>query len=429
MPLAAQQMTGEINRRRLLAALDQLGRIGRLAESAGGGIHRRPFSPAERAARQFFAHHAGQAGAAGAGGLHLATDGAGNLSARLPAASPAAPTLLLGSHLDTVPNGGSLDGALGVVAALEVLLVAAEQRWRLPFALEAIAFTDEEGHFEDFFGSRAVAGAHTPASMASFLTGLAAHPADRALPPAATLSAESVRLARRDPAGLVGYLELHIEQGPSLDAAGIPIGVVTAIAGRTSFLLVCRGRRGHAGTTPMTERADALVAASRFITAATELAHRHPGAVLTCGILELSSPACNVVPGLVRLHGELRSADAGQLDRLWAGLLALVDALGQGWQGSCRLVGTSHQPPVPMDPGLQDHFRQAAEGLGYRSMPLSSGAGHDAQVLAAITRAGLLFVPSRGGLSHCPAEETAASDLLAGAEVLLATVLRLAAAD
>jgi beta-ureidopropionase / N-carbamoyl-L-amino-acid hydrolase len=284
-----------LNPARLLADLDALAAIGKLPPEQGGGWDRRPFSPAERQARQFFLSRARQAG------LAVAGDGAANLVARLPGPCEDAPTLLLGSHLDTVPNGGPLDGALGVVAALEVLRAVQESRRRLPFHLEAIAFTDEEGRFGDFFGSRAVAGELSPAAIASFFSNAAAYPGDLAATGqilATPFSEATVLSARRPRESLLGYLELHIEQGPVLAQTGTTIGVVSAIFGRTACQLTFTGRQAHAGTTPMALRADALVAAAAFVGAATALVREgHPGAVLTCGDLRVAPGVVNVVPG------------------------------------------------------------------------------------------------------------------------------------
>lgn len=411
----------QINRPRFLKNLADMAATGLLPETEGGGRDRRPFSPADRAARDLFRTLAAEAGLS----VHL--DTAANLSARLDCGPEGAKTLLMGSHLDTVPHGGPYDGALGVMAALEVLMVVKDGGISLPFHLEAVDFTDEEGRFGDFFGSRSLAGAHAEDSVPRFLTRAARYPEDlaamRAQQPG-ILTPETVPAAARDPGTLAGYLELHIEQGPRLEHAGIPIGLVTAIYGRRSQRVRFHGRPDHAGTTPLLLRADALVAASRFIAGAPEIVgHRFPEAVVTCGGVEVSPGVTNVVPGEATILLEFRAATAAELDGIAGALAKLAaDVTASADLAYTFLPGSEH-PPVPMDPELQDAVRQGLESAGLAALDMPSGAGHDALVLAEITPAAMLFVPSVGGRSHCPDETTSPDDLVAGAEALLAAVL------
>lgn len=415
-----------INETRFLRTIDEMARIGRLPDDAGGGRDRRPFSASDRAARRYFRE------AAEAGGLSVRLDQAANLSAILECANDDAPTLLIGSHLDTVPHGGAYDGALGVLAGLEVALTLKESGVPLPFHLEVVDFTDEEGRFGYFFGSRALAGGHSQASIAAFLdaAGEAEEfddlPAMWAQVPG-QLDPEAVLAARRSPESLAGYLELHIEQGPRLEAANVPIGVVSAIFGRRAWHLTFLGRADHAGTTPMGLRADALVAAARFIAAAPErVAALFPDAVVTCGNVEVKPGVANVTPRQVTVWVEFRAGTEAELDGIDAELRVLAGAAtnGRGLHYVVKPMSQSH--PTPMDSGMRSLIQQAADSLGYASIVLPSGAGHDAQMLAAITPAGMLFVPSKEGRSHSPAEFTAPEDLVAGANVLLHAVLALA---
>lgn len=410
-----------INRTRFLNTLNTLAGFGLLPDSAGGGRDRRPFSPAERKARSYFT---GQAEAAG---LTVTTDAAANLSVRLTCGPADGKTLFLGSHLDTVPNGGPHDGALGVIAALEVLRVVAENGLSLPFDLAAIAFTDEEGRFGDFFGSRSLAGIHTDDTLDTFFARAGAYSDDLAAMSELVfggVTRQGVAQAECDPAAVAGYLELHIEQGPRLEHAGVPIGVICAIFGRSSFKLTFNGRPDHAGTTPMDLRADALVAAGEFVTRAPALVREgYPEAVITCGGISVEPGVYNVVPGRVTLRVEFRAASVKELEGIDGDLQRLATEITSKPGLSHGIERTSHHLPVDMDPAMQSAIRRAAAMLGHVSMDLPSGAGHDAQVMAGITPAGMLFVPSKGGRSHCPEEDTDADDLAAGAEVLLQTVL------
>ena len=238
------------------------------------------------------------------------------------------------------------------------------------------------------------------------------------------MTRQGVAQALRDPETLAGYLELHIEQGPRLEHAGLPIGVVSAIFGRSSFKLTFVGRPDHAGTTPMDLRADALVAAGQFVTRAPALVREgFPEAVITCGGISVEPGVYNVVPGRVTLLVEFRAATQIELAGIDDALQGLAAEITSAPGLSHGIERTSHHAPVHMDPAMQEAIRRASGQLGHVSMDLPSGAGHDAQVMAGITPAGMIFVPSKGGRSHCPEEDTDADDLVAGAEVLLQTVL------
>jgi len=388
---------------------DALAAIGATPE---GGVSRPTFSDAHLAARAWFLERAR------AYGLETRVDAAGNHSAVLPADGP---TLLLGSHLDSVPDGGRYDGALGVVAALHVLVALRGET--LPCALEAIDFTDEEGTLVGLLGSEALAGTLTLStprgSREALLAGLAR----------AGLREDELADARRDPASLAGYLELHIEQGPRLERAGAQIGVVTGIVGSCSFTLGFRGAAAHAGTTPMDARRDAGLAAASFAVAANELVVRDfPGCVATVGDLCLAPGAFNVVPGSAQLSLEFRSLDSATLDALEAALLqrARVEAESRGVDLDVEPVG--RWEPTALDPGVGAAVERAAAALGLATIELPSGAGHDAQALAAVTPSGMIFVPSAGGVSHDAREHTPWQDCLNGANVLLGAALELIAA-
>ncbi len=404
-----------VDEARMRDDFEALARIGGTPE---GGLDRPSLSDAHLAARAWFR------GRAEAGGLETRVDAAGNHSAVLRTPRSAdAPVLLLGSHLDSVPNGGRYDGALGVVAALHVLLTLKEAALDLPLALEAIDFTDEEGTLVGLLGSEALAGTlaaeslRTPRSgREALLVGL-----ERA-----GLREERLAEARRDPASLAGYLELHIEQGPRLEREGVQIGVVTGIVGARSFALVFRGLAGHAGTTPMDARRDAGLAAAAFVLGAHELVVRDfPGCVATVGDLRLEPGAFNVVPGSARVALEFRSLDAAQLDALESALLSRARGEAETHALGLEVTPVGRWEPTDLDPSVREAIARAAGALGLTSIELPSGAGHDAQALAGVTPSGMIFVPSAGGLSHDPREHTSWQDCINGANVLLGAAVEL----
>jgi N-carbamoyl-L-amino-acid hydrolase len=381
-------------------------------------VSRPTFSDAHLAARAWFLERAATPG------LETSIDSAGNHSAVLRSTRADAPTLLLGSHLDSVPDGGRFDGALGVVAALEALRTVKDARLGLPVGLEAIDFTDEEGTLVGLLGSEALAGtlrlevlARPRGGRDALLAGLAR----------AGLVEERIADARREPGSLAGYLELHIEQGPVLERERIDVGVVSGIVGSRSFRLEFIGVAQHAGTTPMGVRRDAGVGAAAFIIAARALALRdHPDCVVTVGSVTLEPGAFNVVPGHARLALEFRSPDAAQLAALERELLALAGREAEAHGLDLEIVSVGRWEPAPLDPTVRAAIDRAAEELGLSTLELASGAGHDAQVFAGVTRAGMIFVPSTGGVSHQPGEHTEWSDCVNGANVLLGTALELA---
>jgi hydantoinase/carbamoylase family amidase len=380
-----------------------------------GGVDRPSLGAAHLAARRWFRERAAAAG------LETHVDAAGNHSAILPGRGPA---ILLGSHLDSVPNGGRYDGALGVVAALHVLLAVQAAGGEPPVTLEAIDFTDEEGTLVGLLGSRALAGTLDAETLRSPRGGRAALLAGLER---AGLHENRLASARRDPASLAGYLELHIEQGPVLERAGVPIGVVTSIVGARSFSLLLRGEAGHAGTTPMDARRDAGLAAAAFMLAAEELVGRDfAGCVATVGDLRLEPGSFNVVAGAARVSLEFRSDDPATLDELEGALLDAARREAEARRVDLDVTPVGRWEPTPLDPGVCDAVERAAEELGLASLRLRSGAGHDAQALAAVTPAGMIFVPSVRGTSHDPGELTAWDDCVNGANVLLGAALALA---
>ncbi len=388
---------------------DALAEVG---ATPAGGVDRPTFGDAHLAARRWFLERASAAG------LETRVDAAGNHSAVLQANGP---TLLLGSHLDSVPDGGRYDGALGVVAALHVLL--ALQGHDLPLTLEAIDFTDEEGTLVGLLGSEALTGALTDETLRNPRGGREALVAGLER---AGLHEEQLRDARRDPATVVGYVELHIEQGPILERARAQIGVVTGIVGARSFTLDFEGTAGHAGTTPMDARRDAGLAAAAFAVAANALVLRDfPDCVATVGNMRFHPGEFNIVPGSARVSLEFRSLSNAQLDELEAALLDAAKVAAAQFALGVEATPVGHWQPTPLDAGVRDAIETAAGGLGLEAIELPSGAGHDAQALAGITPSGMIFVPSVDGISHNPREHTHWQDCVNGANTLLHTALEL----
>jgi hydantoinase/carbamoylase family amidase len=395
---------------RLLARLDTLAAIG---AEPGGGVTRPAFGPDDRAARTLVGGWLADAG------LDVAHDAATNVIGRRPGADPDAAHVVLGSHLDSVPGGGRLDGAYGVVAAVEVadLLRAAGLR----HGLTVVAYANEEGTaFPAFTGSRIIAGDPPPLD-----DGDGNGRTLRAALAAADGWPDELAAAAWDRRTVAAVLELHIEQGPVLEARGATIGVVESITGQQVLELTFTGQANHAGTTPMDLRRDALTVAARLIVEAEDLARRGRARTITVGRLDVSPGARNVVPGLVRMSIDIRDADDHRVVAAAAELSDRARELAGRAGISATVQPLPAEPAVPTDPEIRDAIEKAAANHGYPTLRLPSGAGHDTQVMAALGPVGMIFVPSIGGLSHSPHEHTAPADLTAGLRVLHDTVLEL----
>ncbi|MFB4285733.1 MULTISPECIES: Zn-dependent hydrolase [unclassified Nonomuraea] len=405
-----------VDAHRLLTRLQRLAKIG--ADEAGG-VTRPGFTAADLAGRDYVAAEAAAAG------LSASVDAAGNLVvSRSADLAKGGPVVLMGSHLDTVVQGGPLDGAYGVIAGLEVLQALAETGAEMRHEPVLVAFANEEGaRFPcPFWGSLALTGrlARTPYDIRD----QAGVSLDEAL---REVGGDPDRLesAAWPPGSVAAYLELHIEQGPVLERLGLTIGVVEAIVGRTVVEIELRGRAGHAGTTPMDARADALTFAARVVLMVEEVAAtRRLCAVATAGRLRVAPGVTNVVPGLVRLTAEFRDAAPERLRAAEETLMTQLAELAHGAPIQVETTVSDRFAPVATDASLRAAIGRAAGELGLATHALPSGAGHDAQIVATLAPMGMIFVPSRDGVSHVPEESTADADLVAGAQVLLRTVQR-----
>jgi N-carbamoyl-L-amino-acid hydrolase len=405
-----------INADRFRRDFDELSCIGSTAE---GGVNRPALSPAHLEARAWFRKRCARAG------FEFSVDGAGNHSARLNCAPESRRILMLGSHLDSVPKGGRFDGALGVAAALEVLETVREAGLKLDVNLEAIDFTDEEGTHISLLGSQALAGRLTLESLRSSRGGRESLEAGMAR---TGLTYESILSTRRDPANIVGYLEMHIEQGQKLAQLRRQIGIVKGIVGVYSYWLTFKGQASHAGSTPMVWRKDASLGASAFTLAARELVMKEfPNGVVNVGIMQFKPGVFNIVPGAVDAALEFREIDTGRLEELRTRLLAEAKADAERFGLTFTYQPRGHVPPALMDERVRTALHDAADGLGLSQIDTVSGAFHDALSMATICPSGIFFVPSQAnGISHDPLEFTEWDDCVRGANVLLQAALQLA---
>jgi len=404
-----------INRSRLQKNLKDLSRFGR---GASGGITRESFSEADRQAKEWLIDLIRDAG------LHARMDEAGNVFGRL---GPEGPAVLAGSHLDTVPDGGMFDGALGVLAALECLRVIHEQQLPHTYALEMVAFSDEEGAYHSFLGSRAFTGSVNVGELeeAQNTRGIALKQAVAQ----SGLDFERLSAARRDPPETRAYLELHIEQRPRLELDQIPLGIVRSIVGIESYRMTFVGESDHAGTTPLPMRRDAFVGAAEFCLAVTDRIRSGPSGVVTMGSVTVSPGASNVVPREARLSLEFRDASSERLKEMGNQILEIGEHVARQRNLTFAADKLSSEAPVLLSQQIQSVLKQEADRLGYPYRVMDSGAGHDAQILAEKTEAGMIFIPSLGGKSHCPQEKSRWEDIEKGAQLLLGSLLKLTNED
>ncbi len=401
---------------RLLSRIEALGEVGRVIGPAGErGSARLALTDEDRAGRELVVTWMRDLG------LEVAIDAIGNVFATRPGTDPDAAPVMTGSHIDTVRTGGRFDGNLGVLAGLEVLEVLDAHRIRTVRPLTVAFFTNEEG-------------ARFQPDMLGSLVHVGGMPLEAALD---VIAVDGARLGDElDRIGFAGplpcpaatfpdsFVELHIEQGPVLEQAGVTIGVVEGVQGISWTELTIGGRSSHAGTTPMRLRRDPLYAAAVITTFVRDLTRRFGGdQVATVGRMEIHPNLVNVVPSTVTMTVDLRHTDDAVL-REAEGLLAeLCAQVAQDEHVTIDRRTLARFEPVEFDPGMVDTVERVAIGLGHTTMRLPSGAGHDAQMLARACPTAMIFTPSIDGLSHNLAEDTAPEDLRAGADVLLQVLI------
>lgn len=412
---------------RLREDIETLARFGR---TQSGGVTRPAWSPQHEEARAWLLARMRE------GGLTTWVDPAGNTfgcSAPLtpprfdsPAHRPQL-GVLTGSHIDSVPDGGTLDGALGVLTALECARAIREAGSRLARPVTVVAWSDEEGRYGSLFGSKAFAGKLDPAEI----PGMAAPDGERLVDAMARagFNALDAQKAACDPETLTAYVELHIEQGPHLEAAGIPIGIVTGIVGIRRNRVVFLGEPDHAGTTPMERRKDSFLAAAEYALKARELVVKRGSgrSVTNFGVVEVTPGVPNIVPARTSLLQEMRDPDSAILDRLERRCLSLARRVAKRRGLAADVLPVSRNAPARCAPRIQAAIEAACQTLGLAFQKMPSGAGHDAQNLATVTEAGMIFIPSKGGRSHRPDEASDWDAIERGANALLHTLLHLAA--
>lgn len=381
---------------------------------ADGSVCRRGFSAADVQGRDQLACWMQEAG------MQLRVDAAGNLIGRLEGKDSALPVLMTGSHLDTVPTGGRFDGVLGVLAGLECVRALSDAGQRLRHPLEVVAFADEES---TMVGCKGMAG--TASMVPSAYATSNGDPIDINLERIGGHWPSLPSAARSDSA-VAAFLELHVEQGAVLEQRCDAIGIVEGIVGQRRFSIHVKGQANHAGTTPMELRHDALAAASRIVLAVEEMARCHPGdPVATVGRLEVWPNAANVVPGSVSMTVDIRDLDPAVLEQLVSCLQGELESIGLQTGCAIRLEPQFQVSPTPADALVMATIESVAEDLGLSMSRLPSRASHDAQEIGRRWPMGMIFVPSREGLSHSAAEFTSDSQCLAGTAVLLHTLERL----
>ena len=400
-----------INGARLWDSLMEMARIG---ATPNGGVNRLTLTDLDRQSRDLFATWCKEAGCT------VTLDRMGTMFARRAGTEDALPPVMVGSHLDTQPTGGKFDGALGVLAALEMVRTLNDLDIRTRHPIEIVNWTNEEG--SRFAPAMTASGVF--AGVLSLKEALAIKDADGKV-----LGAELDRIgyAGMTPVGgrpVHAFFELHIEQGPILEEEGIDIGVVTAANGQKWYEVTLTGVESHAGPTPMKRRKDALLGASRIVELVNRIGHAHdPAACATVGMVEVYPNSRNVIPGRVFLAVDLRHPDAAKLSSMDAalreGVAEIASAAGLGHE----LTMVLDFPPQPFEPSCVESVRNAAKRLGYTTREITSGAGHDAVFMARVCPTAMIFTPCVDGISHNEAEDMKPAWATAGADVLFHAAL------
>lgn len=408
---ADSQSDLRVNQQRLTQHIEGLSHFGRNPQ---GGVSRVAFSQADRDGREYVK------GLMRDAGLQARVDAAGNIIGRREGSDPSLPPILFGSHIDSVPEGGNYDGDVGSLGAVEVVQTLKENNIVTRHPLEVIVFCDEES---GLVGSRSFIG-EMPASELEMKDKDGRTLRERIQ----FIGGDPDRLARaaHKRGDYAAYLELHIEQGGTLDTEKIQIGVVEGIVGIDWYEVTIDGFANHAGTTPMNQRHDALLAAAKLIEAVNRVVTSIPGRqVATVGRIAAFPGAPNVIPGRVVMTVEIRDLSLEKMGSVYELVRKEADKIAAESGTKISFRQFNHNIPAPTDPRMRAIVAEAARELGLSSKSMPSGAGHDAQEMARIMPAGMIFVPSAGGISHSPKEYTRPEDCANGANVLLHSILKL----
>ena len=410
--VARSSETLRVNGARLNQHLKELSEFGKNPQ---GGVSRVAYSEADRRGREYVV------GLMRAAKLDVSVDVAGNLIGRRRSSSETKlHPILIGSHIDSVPEGGNYDGDVGSLGAIEVAQTLAENNIYTEHPLEVVIFQNEEG---GLIGSEAMIGVlgekeldHVSSSGKTIREGIGFIGGD----------VSKLASAKREKGSIAAYLELHIEQGGTLEADHIDIGVVEGIVGINQWNVTIEGFANHAGTTAMNNRRDALLAAAKFIEAVNRVVTIVPGRqVGTVGKIQAFPGAPNVIPGKVVLTLELRDLDATKIQMLYEKIRAEADQISQASKVTFDFQPINTNIPAPTDPRIRSLIDQAAKEFGLTTKLMPSGAGHDAQDMARLAPVGMIFIPSIGGISHAPKEFSRPQDIENGANVLLGTLMKL----
>ena len=416
---SASPTTALVNNRRLMRDLNAIGRIG---IGNRGAVTRLVFSIKELRSRQVLIHLMRRAG------LTVRIDAIGNIFGRFEGSDPRAPAVLAGSHLDTVIHGGKYDGPVGVIGALEAVRTISENKIHVSSPLEVVCFVGEESSRFGFstLGSSLAAGevraddlTHAVDPQGTKLENVLA---------SLGITRRNLKSMRRDPKTLKAYLELHIEQGPILEAKGKRIGLVTSIAAPSRFRIILKGRADHSGTTPMNMRKDALVASAQLIEYIEKICRQYASmekgrVVGTVGAIKVEPGVINAVPGRAELAVDIRGASAQSKNRVARQVKQQARVIAKKRGIGVEVLTIREEDPVPLDKRLLRLTRELCDEkqINYEIMP--SGAGHDAMQMAKITPAAMIFVPSKRGISHNPLEWTDPKDIALGTQLLMETMV------
>lgn len=377
------------------------------------GVSRVAYSDADKAGRAYVMD------LMRAARLDVSVDFAGNIFGRRAGTNASLRPIIFGSHIDSVPEGGNYDGPVGSLSAIEVAQTLAEQNVATVHPLEVVVWSNEEG---GLYGSRAVSGQLSPPELQNRAW------SGKTVEEGMTfLGGTPSRLSeiRRNRGDISAYFELHIEQGGNLEREARNIGIVEGIVGIKQWEVTVAGFANHAGTTPMDQRQDALLAAARFVDMVNRVVRAEPGRqVGTVGRMQAFPGAPNVIPGRVVCTLELRDLDAAKIDRLYAAITDEARRIGDANKTTFAYRSLHENVPAPSDPAMRQIIADSAGEAGYTTRLMPSGAGHDAQAMAQLGPMGMVFIPSIGGISHSPKEYSTPEDIVRGATVLMGAVLR-----